>query len=101
MIKKNGRLVPDMILKAMKVLKVSNRIKVVKIGDSEIDVEEEKLVNCGYTIADTTRAKNKQQFNSRFYALPNECRKLENNNVNALLLIGSLDGRTYFRDVLK
>ena len=97
MIKKNGRLVPDMILKAMEVLKVSNRIKVVKIGDSNIDVEEEKLVNCGVT----TRAKNKQQFNSRFYALPNECRKLENNNVNALLLIGSLDGRTYFRDVLK
>lgn len=56
-----GRPYPDMIFKAMEKLQVSDRSKVLKVGDSIIDIEEGKNANCGLTIGVTTGAHTKEQ----------------------------------------
>lgn len=61
---KRGRPHPDMILKAMDVLQVSDPKKVLKAGDSIIDIEEGKNANCGVTIGVTTGAHTCEQLQS-------------------------------------
>ncbi len=60
----NGRPHPDMILKAMEILNVSDASKVLKAGDSIIDIEEGKNANCGVTVGVTTGAHTKEQLQS-------------------------------------
>ncbi|CAM4235934.1 phosphonatase-like hydrolase [Zobellia roscoffensis] len=57
----NGRPQPDMILKAMEELKIKEPLKVLKAGDSAIDVEEGKNAGCGITIGVTTGAQTRKQ----------------------------------------
>lgn len=57
----NGRPSPDMILLAMYRLGVSRPRRVIKVGDSAIDIEEGKNAKCGYTIGVTTGAQNAEQ----------------------------------------
>ncbi|MDN5216007.1 HAD-IA family hydrolase [Fulvivirgaceae bacterium BMA12] len=52
----NGRPYPDMILMAMDKLKIDDTSKVLKAGDSIIDIEEGKNAQCGITVAVTTGA---------------------------------------------
>lgn len=59
-----GRPDPAMILKAMEVLAVSDASKVLKAGDSIIDIEEGKNANCGVTVGVTTGAHTKEQLQS-------------------------------------
>ncbi|SHI43814.1 phosphonatase-like hydrolase [Pseudozobellia thermophila] len=56
-----GRPHPAMIHEAMKVLGVQDSEKVVKTGDSIIDIEEGKNAHCGLTIGVTTGAHTKAQ----------------------------------------
>lgn len=58
---KNGRPAPDMILKAMQQLEVMEASKVLKAGDSIIDIEEGKNAKCGVTVGVTTGAHTKTQ----------------------------------------
>lgn len=57
----NGRPAPDMILKAMSITNVSTSASVVKVGDSQIDIEEGKNANCGKTFGITTGAQTESQ----------------------------------------
>lgn len=57
----NGRPAPDMIHLAMEKLEVNNPEQIVKIGDSQIDIEEGKAANCGMTIGVTTGAQTEEQ----------------------------------------
>ena len=59
-----GRPHPAMITKAMELLNVSNATKVLKAGDSIIDIEEGKNAKCGVTIGVTTGAHSKEQLQS-------------------------------------
>ncbi len=59
-----GRPHPDMIIKAMEILNVSDASKVVKAGDSIIDIEEGKNANCGVTVGVTTGAHTRAQLQS-------------------------------------
>ncbi len=59
-----GRPHPDMILKAMEILNVSDASKVLKAGDSIIDIEEGKNANCGVTVGVTTGAHTRAQLQS-------------------------------------
>ncbi len=52
----NGRPAPDMIQLAMKQASVVDAQTVVKIGDSQIDIEEGKNAECGLTFGITTGA---------------------------------------------
>ncbi len=61
---KLGRPNPDMILKAMENLNVTDVQKVLKAGDSIIDIEEGKNAKCGLTIGVTTGAHTKNQLQS-------------------------------------
>lgn len=61
---KNGRPSPDMILKAMQQLEVMEASKVLKAGDSIIDIEEGKNAKCGVTVGVTTGAHTKAQLSS-------------------------------------
>lgn len=45
-----GRPFPDMILKAMQLFGIVDASKVLKAGDSAVDIEEGKNANCGITI---------------------------------------------------
>ncbi|PCE66800.1 HAD family hydrolase [Sediminicola luteus] len=56
-----GRPQPDMILKAMELCGISDPSQVLKAGDSAIDIEEGKNVNCGITIGVTTGAQTREQ----------------------------------------
>ncbi len=60
----NGRPNPDMIFKAMEDLQVSDAAKVLKAGDSIIDIEEGKNANCGMTVGVTTGAHTREQLMS-------------------------------------
>ncbi len=60
----NGRPHPDMILKAMEKLQVADSKKVLKAGDSIIDIEEGKNAKCGLTIGVTTGAHTRGQLQS-------------------------------------
>ncbi|MBD8487261.1 phosphonatase-like hydrolase [Echinicola sp. CAU 1574] len=57
----NGRPQPDMILKAMEIVGVKDPQKVLKAGDSTIDIEEGKNANCGLTIGVLSGAQTKDQ----------------------------------------
>lgn len=60
----NGRPNPDMILKAMEYFEIMDASKVLKAGDSIIDIEEGKNANCGITVGVTTGAHTRQQLES-------------------------------------
>lgn len=57
----NGRPEGDMILLAMKNTGVIDAKKVMKVGDSAIDIEEGKNANCGITAGVLTGAQNRAQ----------------------------------------
>lgn len=57
----NGRPEGDMILLAMKNMAVIDPEKVLKVGDSAIDIEEGKNANCGMTAGVLTGAQNRIQ----------------------------------------
>lgn len=61
---KNGRPHPDMIFKAMNILQIADATKVIKAGDSIIDIEEGKNALCGITIGVTTGAHTRKQLAS-------------------------------------
>ena len=58
---KNSRPAPDMIHFAMNLFSIDNPKKVVKVGDSRIDIEEGKNANCLFSIGVTTGAQTKTQ----------------------------------------
>jgi phosphonatase-like hydrolase len=58
---KNNRPNPDMILFAMRKLNIQEPDKIIKVGDSTIDIEEGKNAGCKYNIGVTTGAHTKQQ----------------------------------------
>ena len=58
---KNSRPAPDMIHLAMNLFEIENSKNVIKIGDSQIDIEEGKNANCLLNIGITTGAQNKAQ----------------------------------------
>lgn len=57
----NGRPEGDMIFFAMKNTGVIDPEKVMKVGDSAIDIEEGKNANCGITVGVLTGAQNRVQ----------------------------------------
>lgn len=57
----NGRPAGDMILKAMEITGINDSEKVLKIGDSKIDVEEGKSANCGMTAGVLTGAQTREE----------------------------------------
>ncbi len=57
----HSRPAPDMILKAMEMLGVSESCRVAKVGDSQIDIEEGKNAGCGMTFGITTGAQSEKQ----------------------------------------
>ncbi|MBX9806375.1 MAG: phosphonatase-like hydrolase [Flavobacteriaceae bacterium] len=57
----NGRPEGDMILLAMNKTAVTDSKKVMKVGDSAIDIEEGKNAHCGMTIGVLTGAQNRVQ----------------------------------------
>jgi phosphonatase-like hydrolase len=57
----NGRPEGDMIFFAMKNTGVIDPEKVMKVGDSVIDIEEGKNANCGITVGVLTGAQNRAQ----------------------------------------
>jgi len=59
-----GRPNPDMIFKAMHILQIDSPEKVLKAGDSIIDIEEGKNAQCGMTIGVTTGAHTRAQLAS-------------------------------------
>ena len=50
-----------MILLAMKNTGITDAEKVLKVGDSAIDIEEGKNANCGITVGVLTGAQNRAQ----------------------------------------
>lgn len=58
---KNGRPDGDMILKAMELMGVNDPLKVLKVGDSAIDIEEGKSAHCGMTVGVLTGAQTREQ----------------------------------------
>lgn len=57
----NGRPDGDMILKAMEITGIKDPEKVLKVGDSAIDIEEGKSANCGMTAGVLTGAQTREQ----------------------------------------
>ena len=57
----NGRPAPDMIQKAMELVGVKSPEQVVKVGDSQIDIEEGSNAACGITVGITTGAQTEAQ----------------------------------------
>lgn len=58
---RNARPAPDMIALAQQKLGVPDASKVVKVGDSAIDIEEGKNAGCGHTVGVTTGAQTAAQ----------------------------------------
>jgi len=58
---KNSRPSPDMITYAMNLFSIDDAKRIVKVGDSKIDIEEGKNANCLYSIGVTTGAQTKSQ----------------------------------------
>lgn len=56
-----GRPFPDMIHKAMQLFAIEDASKVLKAGDSAIDIEEGKNAKCGVTIGVLSGAQTRQQ----------------------------------------
>ncbi len=61
---KRGRPNPDMIFEAMNVLHINDASRVLKAGDSIIDIQEGKNAHCGITVGVTTGAHTKEQLKS-------------------------------------
>ncbi len=61
---KRGRPNPDMIFEAMDILQVTDPSKVLKAGDSIIDIQEGKNAKCGITVGVTTGAHTREQLMS-------------------------------------
>lgn len=59
-----GRPNPDMIFEAMEVLNILEPEKVLKAGDSIIDIQEGKNAHCGITVGVTTGAHTREQLES-------------------------------------
>eukprot|EP00041_Stephanoeca_diplocostata_P009189 m.139771 g.139771 ORF g.139771 m.139771 type:complete len:258 (-) comp17639_c0_seq6:2596-3369(-) len=57
----NGRPHPEMIQRCMKNTGVTDPTKVLKAGDSTIDIEEGKNTGCGITVGVTTGAQTREQ----------------------------------------
>ncbi|HEV9038479.1 MAG TPA: HAD hydrolase-like protein [Puia sp.] len=57
----NGRPFPDMIQTLIADLGIASPDKVMKIGDTEVDVEEGRNANCGTVVSVTTGAYSRQQ----------------------------------------
>lgn len=57
----NGRPAPDMIQKAMNICSIIDSSKVLKAGDSTIDIEEGKNASCGITVGVLSGAQTKEQ----------------------------------------
>jgi phosphonatase-like hydrolase len=57
----HGRPYPDMIQTLMDDLGIPSPDKVLKIGDTEVDVEEGRNANCGTVVSVTTGAYSRQQ----------------------------------------
>jgi len=60
----NNRPNPDMILLAMKQFQIENPSQVIKVGDSNIDIEEGKNAGCRLNIGITTGAHTYEQLES-------------------------------------
>ncbi|PJJ07821.1 phosphonatase-like hydrolase [Flavobacterium sp. 1] len=60
----NGRPAGDMILKAMEITGITDAKKVLKVGDSAIDIEEGKSAQCGMTAGVLTGAQTREQIQS-------------------------------------
>ena len=60
----NGRPAPDMIHLAMKQSGVAASEAVVKVGDSQIDIEEGQNAGCGFTYGITTGAQTEAMLNA-------------------------------------
>lgn len=58
---KNGRPAPDMIHLAMEKVQVTDASQVMKVGDSQIDIEEGQSANCGMVLGITTGAQTERQ----------------------------------------
>lgn len=58
---KNGRPDGDMIVKAMELTGINDPKKVLKVGDSAIDIEEGKSADCGMTAGVLTGAQTREQ----------------------------------------
>ncbi|KVV15528.1 phosphonatase-like hydrolase [Flavobacterium sp. TAB 87] len=56
-----GRPYPDMIYKAMQLFAIEDASKVLKAGDSAIDIEEGKNAKCGVTIGVLSGAQTRKQ----------------------------------------
>ncbi len=56
-----GRPDKEMICKAMQMFKITDASRVLKVGDSAIDIEEGKNANCGITVGVLTGAQSKEQ----------------------------------------
>lgn len=56
-----GRPHPDMIYKAMELYNITDTSRVLKAGDSAIDIEEGINANCGITVGVLTGAQSKEQ----------------------------------------
>ncbi|MDQ8013687.1 MAG: phosphonatase-like hydrolase [Flavobacterium nitrogenifigens] len=56
-----GRPFPDMIVKAMQLFDIADASKVLKAGDSAIDIEEGKNAKCGITIGVLSGAQTRSQ----------------------------------------
>lgn len=61
---KRGRPNPDMIFEAMNGFHINDASRVLKAGDSIIDIEEGKNAHCGITIGVTTGAHTREQLES-------------------------------------
>ncbi len=57
----NGRPHPDMIFQAMELFGITDASKVLKAGDSAIDIEEGKNAGCGITVGVLSGAQTKAQ----------------------------------------
>ncbi|WP_062053028.1 HAD family hydrolase [Aquimarina longa] len=57
----NGRPHKEMICKAMQMFTITDPSRVLKVGDSAIDIEEGKNADCGITVGVLTGAQNKEQ----------------------------------------
>ncbi|WBX72642.1 phosphonatase-like hydrolase [Tenacibaculum pacificus] len=57
----NGRPHPDMIFQAMELFGITDASKVLKAGDSAIDIEEGKNAGCGITVGVLSGAQTKEQ----------------------------------------
>jgi len=57
----SGRPAPFMIQKIMKQLNISDSKKVIKVGDTEVDIHEGKNAHCGLVIGITTGAYSKTE----------------------------------------